>query len=481
MNRWLVVVGVVAGCSKAPSYTSNFAKVKIDASTHSVVGADGKPYAGTLIARDKEIIEVARGVLGEPALEHVAGTDVTGLVLIMKIENGAPTGTAQVLVDLNAPKLNAEVERYSGEALALARAASPTIKVAEATFKAGKLDGPAIAYAPAPETGTLVKVAEAQLVDDKLHGKAIEYHPGTTKISREYSFENGKRVGVQKELYANGAKRAEITLSATGELIGHKRWYPNGKPELDIVYEGGELKSTTQWYSNGVDKTNPPEGVLEEFYASGNVRTRTTYAGGVKHGAFEQLYSSGKKWKVGTYDRDQLHGHYQEWWKNGKPATDATYDHGVLVGTYKRWYANGKDWESATYVAGKRDGAYRKWWKNGKPAHVYTYKAGKLDGDYRQFYDNGATWAVARYDNGKPQGKIERWFPDGKLGYVMNHENGRPHGEYKRWYADGKPRLEATYVKGRFDGELKNWREDGSVYEMATYNNGLLVSSSRQP
>lgn len=489
------------GCSKADRYNSNFPSVRIESAT-IVDAKSAKPYSGKLIARDEQIAAVARAVLG-PNRDLVAGTALTGLVLVMPVKDGVPEGTAVVLVDLKAPKLNPELGRRSEFELDVARAVSPTIKIAEATFRAGKLDGVAAAYGPASASLSMEKVAEATFRDHQLDGVAREFFHGN-KVRREYNFARGVQNGVQKIFHDNG-KLARATpfehgashgeskaFYATGAPRGHGTYdrgkptgthvtlFPNGKPEAEVTYAPDAPMVEKRWFSTGQRADEPPNGVIEEYYATGNVQTRLTYVSGVKAGPFEQFYSDGKKWKAGTYAQGELDGRYEEWWRNGKPAVLATYVSGKLTGQYARYYANGRTWELAMYSAGTRVGEYKKWWKNGKLAHVYTYtQEGRLDGEYKQFYDNGAKWVEARYANGKPQGAIQRWYPDGKLGYVLHHEHGRPHGAFKRWYGDGKPRLEASYVKGTFDGEFKNWNADGTVFEMATYQRGLLVRSTR--
>ena len=496
--RVLVCCLVLVACSKSERLESNFASVKLGEQITST--KDGAPYSGKLIARDREITAVAKVVLGGHL--HADEIDATGLVLVLPVASGVPDGQAAVYADLNAPKLNAEVARRSASELAIGRAAGGTIKIAEATFKAGKLDGVATAYEPSSKGKT--KLGEAHFKNHVLHGPVIELYPGTTQKKRERQFENGIQIrvgkdfypdgkieretpyvagqvhGEIKEYYANGKPRARMTYE-NGKPVGtHERWYPTGQLSAKRTF-GDDTIAEERWYSNGKPATEPPDGTIEEFHANGAVHVRGTFKNGIKQGPYEELYADGKKWKTATYVDDKEHGPYREWWKNGKPALEATYVNGVLDGDFKRWYANGKPWETARYANGKLVGPYRKWWKNGKLAHEYAYKDGKLDGDYKLFYDNGAKWAAGKHVDGKPQGALQRWFRDGKLGYVMNHENGRPHGEYKRWWPNGKPRLEAHHERGQLHGEFKNWLEDGTVYELATYERGVKVQTTRPP
>lgn len=498
----LLVVMVLCACSsKTEGFKSNFTSVSIE--DGGKVVKDGAPFTGKLVAKDREIAAVAHAVLGD-SVRHVEGTDLTGLVLVLPVKDGLVEGSAAVHVDLHAEKLNPEVARRSEEALAFARAKYGSIKIAEATFVHGRLDGAATVWAPSGKAGAPMKVAEVTFRDHQLHGPAIEYWLGTTTKKRELGFESGKQVGAYRTFHENGKPESEATYVANarhgeakawyangapretstwdhGKPVGtHEAWYPNGQKQR-VTTIAGDARDEQRWYSNGASANEPPNGVIEEFHDNGNVRQRMTYEGGEKHGAYATFYDDNAKWIVGAHERGVEHGKHQRWWKNGTLAQDSTYVAGQLDGVYKRWYANGKAWEEGRYANGKLVGPYRKWWKNGKPAQVAGYgNDGRLDGAYKTFYDTGAKWAVGTYANGKAQGVMQRWFPNGTLGYVMNHDaSGRPHGAHKKWWPDGKPRLEAMYVNGRLDGDFKNWREDGTVYELATYQRGNVLQTTR--
>jgi len=509
----LAALALATACSRGagPDLSSNFTTIQL--APNLVKTVNGKMYTGVLVAREDEIIAVARVLLDDKAFGRVAGAEPRGLVLRLPIKDGVPEGKATIYADLRSPRLAAEVRQLADpELLALARTFSPALAVAEATFANGKLNGPAVVFGPASDGRGTTKVGEITLRDNLPHGESVEYYPGTTQIHRRFRFEAGVQVGLQEwfhrngkpertatfvagdphgewlELYENGAKRLRGNYDHGTQTGTFEEWFPTGKRRRETVFEGGDRRSR-EWYSNGNlaaeslpdqgRQEMPPDGVIEEFHGNGAVKTRTAYLAGVQHGKFEAFYSTGRKWKAGEYASGKQVGAYQEWWKNGQLALDSRYVDGVLDGPYKRFYASGKPWESATYVAGKLQGDYRKWWKNGKPAHVYAYKNGRLDGEYLTYYDNGAKWAVGKYVEGKGQGTLQRWFPDGKLGYTLPHENGKPHGPFKRWWADGKPRLEATYVRGVFEGDYKNFLEDGKLYEHAVYERGAKTKSSR--
>jgi antitoxin component YwqK of YwqJK toxin-antitoxin module len=510
----VVALAVPFAChhyAKQPTFRSNFADIRI--ADHRIVTANiGEPFSGTLVARDDEIAAIAALVLRDMPVKQVSPDKLGGMILVVPVATGMLSGRATLYVDLRSPKLSRDITRRGDpRAVALARTVVPTIVVAEATFKDGKLDGIASVFDVSTDKAGTTKIADVELRGGVIHGSAIEYFPGTSQPKRKLNFERGTQSGIQrwfhangklakesvyldgkadgevKEYFANGADRARSRFDR-GKPVGKKQsWFPTGKRQSEVVFDDAGPR-TTEWYSNGGirlhagpdgETRSAPEGLIEEYYDNGVVRSRARYVNGVQHGPFEMYYSNARKWKSGMYENGKQSDAYREWWKNGRAALECRYLEGKRDGSLKRWYANGTRWESAQYVADKPTGPYRKWWKNGAPAHVYAYTNGKLDGDYRTFYDSGAKWAVGSYTNGKPHGTMQRWFPDGRLGYIMHHTNGRPDGEYRRWYADGKPRLEAAYAAGHLDGDFKNWLEDGSVYELATYQRGVLVKTTR--
>lgn len=502
----VMIVGGWLACSRYASQVtlkSNYDQVSV-IEGRIMRGASNEPFSGRLVATGAEIASLARAILKDTPIESLADAELGGLILVLPVEQGVANGRAAVHVDLRSPKLGKDlVERDDRLALAAARAAGLTsIKIGEATLVNGKLHGPAVMSSP--KSG---KLAEARFEGNLLDGLAVEYFPGTGQARRELRFERGVRSGVQRsfypngtvmreatyvqgaphgevlEWYANGAKRARSTYERGAPVGTEQAWFPTGQLQREVVFEGGNVASSREWYSNGKPKTGgaPPDGLIVEYHANGEVHSRIHYVAGVKHGAFELFYDTGKKWETGEFQHGKRHGAHHKWWKNGKLALDSTWTAGALTGGYTRWYADGTTWESATYEAGKRHHRYRTWWRNGAIAHDYVYEHGKLHGDYRTFYDTGAKWAVGAYDRGKPQGTMRRWFPDGRLGYIMHHESGRPHGAYQRWYADGTPRLVATYVRGQLDGKLENWLEDGTVYEIATYEHGRKLATTRKP
>ena len=507
----LVVVVAVVAClfHMMRGYESNFGGLRL-ADAMIVDRSTGEPYSGRLVARDDEINEIGCWLLADTPLVEICRADAVGLILDAPVEAGRLHGDVSIRADLSSKRFGPAAEELFGDLSGLAQTAVATVEVARATFVEGGLEGKAEVFEPSVDPTASTLRADATFVDNRLEGIVREYAPETGKPTRELSFEAGVRSGPQRRFFADGSL-AEVTHYADGKPDGEatayyadgtrrrheawkagqrvgisEAWYPDGTLRRREAFDGSSPR-VRQWYSNGAlamevhgeeVRELPPDGLVVEYYDTGQVGSKRRYEGGVQHGTFEVFYGDGSRWERGAFVSGKPDGDHDKWWKNGRPALKARYVDGQLEGDYERWYANGETWEKATYRLGKRVGEYRKWWKNGALAHEYRYVEGKLDGEFRTYYDNGAKWAVAEYRNGKPIGEHRRWFPDGRLGYVKHHENGRPDGSYKRWWADGTLRLDATYVEGKLDGEYRNWLEDGSVYELATYEAGKKVTTT---
>lgn len=488
-----------------PSYTSNFGGLQL-ADGVIVDRSSGAPYSGRLVARDAELNAIGCWVLADSPMEDLCTADATGMVLDAEVEQGRLVGSASLRADLASERFGPAVHDMFGDLSGLAQDAVQTVQVAKASFSDGHLEGTIELYEPSADPGGSTLRAQATISDNRLHGVVRAYERGV--VIRELSFDAGVRSGPQRWFFADGSLAEEVSYvdgRPDGEAVAYysdgarrhrevwdagqrvgvwEAWYPDGTLRRRQAFDGTSPQ-VREWFSNGGlarettgDEVREllPDGLVMEYYDTGQVRTKARYVQGALEGTREVYYRDGSRWALESYAAGKAQGVHRKWWKNGQAALEAHYAGGELDGSYERWYANGKAWEKATYAAGKRVGDYRKWWKNGALAHEYRYVDGKLDGDYRTYYDSGAKWAVAQYRRGKPIGVHRRWFPDGSVGYVKHHERGRPHGTFKRWWADGSPRLDATYVDGKLHGHYENWLEDGTVYEVATYEAGTKVS-----
>ena len=399
------VVASVAWFFLARDYESNFHEMRLAESAMILDRSTDEPYSGRLVARDAEISEVGCWVLADTPLVEACRGDTAGLILDAPVESGRLHGTASIRADLSSEKLGPAVEELFGDLSGLAQTAVPTVEIARAEFVEGHLEGRVELFEPSADPTAATLRAEATFVDNRLDGIARQYAPGTDQPIRELTFAAGVRTGPQRWFFADGAL-AEVVVYQDGKPHGQaeayyadgsrrrnetwdtgvqvgvwKAWYPDGTLQRREAFDGSSPR-LQQWYSDGSlaleadgDEVRefPAEGLVVEYYDTGQVRSKRRFEHGVAHGAFEVFYRDGTPWERGTFASGNLDGDHDKWWNNGHAASRAHYVDGRLEGDYERWYASGQVWEKATYRDGKRVGEYRKWWKNGTLAHEYIH------------------------------------------------------------------------------------------------------------
>jgi antitoxin component YwqK of YwqJK toxin-antitoxin module len=425
-----------SACTGNDAFKSNFDQVRL-VGAQVVSAKSDQAHNGPLVLRDDEITTVALALFAGTPLEELEYFDTRGLIVKMKIEDGAPSGPVSIHVDTRSKSLASDLELRLGELPASALSELGVhLKVGEGQFVKGKLEGAVTLYAPSSEAPYApTTYATAQFKAGLPEGAIREYYPGSEQARREMHVKGGKRSGpnkvfyrdgslaleasweegephgVHRSFYADGAKSSETSFEH-GKIVGDQvRWFPDGVVKSRSNHNDGVF-THTEWYSSGKVKTevgaagpvvNPPEGIIFEYYDNGAVRSRIEYTNGLKHGRFELFYKDGGRWESAYYLLGVQEREHKRWWKNGKPALEASYVKGQREGSYKRWYADGQAWEDSTYREGRLHGHFQKWWKNGAVAHDYHYIDGKLDGAYTTFYDSGAKWAVGQYLEGQAQ------------------------------------------------------------------------------
>ena len=107
----------------------------------------------------------------------------------------------------------------------------------------------------------------------------------------------------------------------------------------------------------------------KEKYSSGKLKARwevtVTKEGEFKNGLHEELYESGQMKSIVNYIDDSEHGLYRSYYKNGKVQAEINFIEGLMYGTYKEWYDNGKKKRFADYQDGMLHGNVTTWDSNG--------------------------------------------------------------------------------------------------------------------
>lgn len=269
-----------------------------------------------------------------------------------------------------------------------------------------------------------------------------------------WEFRDGVITGKNIEFYANGNVKWEGYYRET--LTGSRRGKKDGE-WIDYHENGQKLRKKT--YVNGY-----PEGVVEEWYASGNKKFRSSFiAPGLKtkdsmlNGPTTEWFENGQVKSQGDYWKGVRDGEWKEFSEEGQIVLEAFYDRSKFAGDVTKYYSTGEKKSTGTYLLGKKDlltGEFTEWYKNGNRKFTGNYIKGKKSGICRWFYENDQVKKEAVYEK------------DNYAGFV------------REFYENGEKKIVGEYAKGVNQG-LKNgvwrvWDEKGNLIKDEKYKNGRL-------
>ena len=130
------------------------------------------------------------------------------------------------------------------------------------------------------------------------------------------------------------------------------------------------------WWAGHRPEAKPD--VVETFYASGELMSRSRISG------------------------DQLNGLSHGWYTNGQLQVTEYYVDGVSHGLRTKWYASGIKKSEAHIAHGQLHGTFMQWYENGQLAECADFNQGIPNGNSTAFYPSGFQKAEVEMKNGKP-------------------------------------------------------------------------------
>jgi len=115
-------------------------------------------------------------------------------------------------------------------------------------------------------------------------------------------------------------------------------------------------------------------GIVNEFYEDENIKSKSEYYQGKRHGFFLGWYRNGEQWFERFYIKGLKSGVHKGWYKNGVQMFEYHFNNkGVYHGVVKDWYTNGMLTKYFNFVQGKESGSQKMWDLKGKlRANFYT-------------------------------------------------------------------------------------------------------------
>lgn len=274
---------------------------------------------------------------------------------------------------------------------------------------------------------------------------------------------------------------SELWCESKGKREGfYGKWYEGGQRQIEGAYQEDQKA-----------------GVWTEWHGNGQIKSETTWFGGVKDGAYRHYFEDGTPASEGTYSDDREDGRWVTWHKNGKKREEGDMVEGKREGKWTWWtttgqldrvarYKNGLEISSksggellpdggepqklvAVDAAGEggrpdprcTDGAMlfgleppngtRLWCQKGKLNH----------GLWLQWWDNGNPWIEGQYEDGRKTGRWIERYENGQKTSEGDFLRDKEHGLWTVWYINGQMRTQGHYNNGVKVGPWKEWHDDG--------------------
>ncbi len=139
-----------------------------------------------------------------------------------------------------------------------------------------------------------------------------------------------------------------------------------------------------------IDNPAPKNRVEKEYHFNGQIKSKSPYVGGKRHGAHRVWLADGSKKFESTCWKGRMHGMKAWWRKNGQIDMREMWREGSRYGIQTHWYENGEKYRQETWRGEKKHGLQIFW------------------------HENGSKWYEIYYLHNKEYAKI-KWDEEGKV------------------------------------------------------------------
>jgi antitoxin component YwqK of YwqJK toxin-antitoxin module len=183
-----------------------------------------------------------------------------------------------------------------------------------------------------------------------------------------------------------------------------KRFYPNGKLALEVMYMEG-LK----------------QGLLKEYYEDGESFQRVSFfKNDTVQGPFKVYYPDGEIMQEGEFLSGFLEGEVKSYFPDGKLKTLGYFKQSIPDSIAVEYSKTGSVLMEIAYAEGLVHGKKNLYYESGQVKNSFQYKLGKMEGNFEAFFESGEIQIKGQYRNDKPVGV---WNYFNKAGEIINREN----------------------------------------------------------
>ncbi len=188
--------------------------------------------------------------------------------------------------------------------------------------------------------GTLTVSGQNQLDDQGRKSGHWKVDDPKGKTLYEADFVEGRPVGEMIRYYKSGAVRAKMMFDSTGDRSYVRMFYPNRKIAAEGRYFKQQKDSVWTYYSN----------------SDGSVRIREPYKNGFLQGMVHNYYTSGQVSDEVDWAYDLKQGNWKQYYLTGAPRLSAHYRDDLLHGSYEVYFANGNLKVKGDFLEGRSNG-----------------------------------------------------------------------------------------------------------------------------
>lgn len=201
-------------------------------------------------------------------------------------------------------------------------------------------------------------------------------------------------------------------------------------------------------------KDNQPDGLMEEFFPSGQIKKLVNFSNGKLNGEFFEFSESGEVLLSGKYIDDFKEGDWNSYYRDGSKKSEYFYLKNLLQGTAKNYFPNGNLAETIPFEAGKLQGTYQAFFPNGNLQKSVEFTSDQENGAYERFYEDGQPKIIGSFAKGELYGNWENYD---NLGYLISK------GEYLAGVRVGTWKEQIREVQGFYRiGEYQDGSKSGT-------------------
>lgn len=248
--------------------------------------------------------------------------------------------------------------------------------------------------------------------------------------------------------YALGNDTQEYFFFGNTNLIGV------GKTEEGKKYGAWKIYRRVNVLDDPQASLDPVIGVeIEKTFDLSAPIYQINFSDNLPDGLMEEFYPTGEIKKLVNFSQGKLNGDFFEFSESGE----------VLL--------------SGRYVDDFKEGDWNSYYRNGSKKSEYSYSNNLLQGITKNYFPNGMLSEIIPFESEKLQGTYQAFFPNGNLQKSVEFVNDQEDGHYKRFYEDGQPEIISSFVKGELYGTWENYDNLGYLVSKGEYQAGIRVGT----